>query len=49
MAGNANGKGLYFIVGALVVVVIGLVLYQTGALEQDEADIKIELPDVKAN
>ena len=50
MAGNSgNSKFLYFVVGALVVAVAGFALYEFGGFGKDEADIKIELPDVKSN
>lgn len=45
--GNGNFNPTSFIVGALVVAVIGFGAYYFGGFAKDEADIKIELPNIK--
>ncbi|WP_198670582.1 hypothetical protein [Oceanicella sp. SM1341] len=47
MATGNRGSGLSFIVGALVVAVVGLGFYAyNGGFEKQDADITIDLPDV---
>ncbi len=48
MADGSSSRGvLHFILGGLVVIVAGFAIYHFGGFAEDEADIKIELPDVK--
>lgn len=49
MASQGSQNFLYLIVGVLIAVVAGFALYEFAGVGKDEADIKIELPDVKAN
>lgn len=48
MAGDSSSRGvLHVLLGALIAVVVGFAVYHFGGFGQDEADIKIELPDIK--
>lgn len=48
MANNSSQSVLYLLLGALIAVVVGFAVYHFGGFAGDEADIKIELPDVKS-
>ena len=48
MANNNGGfNTTSFLIGALVIAVVGFEAYYFGGFGKDEADIKIKLPDVK--